>query len=471
MKPILEEIHVENFKSFKNTTIRLNKFNVIVGPNASGKSNLVDLFRFLKKALGEQLDPYAPYLEWWSYKNIVWGGKEELPIKITLKFDVGGYKIIYYLAFAKEDVIRVLEERLEIPEYTKIERKGNLITIINNPKIIQKIKEKFFKQVSSMIKGVMPRSMKNERNIHNILDSLETPQKLITKRTIEKPLLLSFHLSYIFSISEELVPEILLPIMVRGVLGENLEILLFKLLTRAKKPKMIGVVLPSAVSKMIKDQSLPWLDILDVRRWCRSIISLKPISIDVVKTPRYMYEASSGRLSDNAENFILMLNDLYRKNGGILPERLTLALREFFPGIQIGFDQTRDGKIFLKVYQYGYELDPPCIPDGLYKILIILTAIELKPPLLIIDEVENSLHAKTLQYVIDELKNSESTVIITTHSPVVVDMVDPQDLLMVEMTPEGSVFRRIGEPEEAKRRLRELGITHSEAWLYGQLEI
>ncbi|MCL7402421.1 MAG: AAA family ATPase, partial [Thaumarchaeota archaeon] len=133
MKPILEEIHVENFKSFKNTTIRLNNFNVVVGPNASGKSNLVDFFRFLKKAIGEQLDPYAPYLEWWSYKNIVWGGREELPIKITLKFDVGGYKIIYYVAFAKEDIFRVLEERLEIPGYTKIERKGNLITIVNNP--------------------------------------------------------------------------------------------------------------------------------------------------------------------------------------------------------------------------------------------------------------------------------------------------------------------------------------------------
>ena len=78
MKIILEEIHVENFKSFKNTTIRLNNFNVVVGPNASGKSNLdlVDLFRFLKKAIGERLDPYAPYLEWWSCKNIVGSGEK-----------------------------------------------------------------------------------------------------------------------------------------------------------------------------------------------------------------------------------------------------------------------------------------------------------------------------------------------------------------------------------------------------------
>jgi len=56
--------------------------------------------------------------------------REELPIKITLKSNVGGHKTIYYLAFAKENVFRVLEERLEILEYTKMERKGNLITIL-----------------------------------------------------------------------------------------------------------------------------------------------------------------------------------------------------------------------------------------------------------------------------------------------------------------------------------------------------
>jgi len=57
----------------------------------------------------------------------------------------------------------VLEERLEIPEYTKIERKGNLITIINNPRMVQEIKEKFFEQVASMIKDVIPRFTKSEQ--------------------------------------------------------------------------------------------------------------------------------------------------------------------------------------------------------------------------------------------------------------------------------------------------------------------
>ena len=41
-------IKVGNFKNFKKAQIELNKFNVIVGKNASGKSNLFQIFVFLK---------------------------------------------------------------------------------------------------------------------------------------------------------------------------------------------------------------------------------------------------------------------------------------------------------------------------------------------------------------------------------------------------------------------------------------
>ena len=70
----------------------------------------------------------------------------------------------------------------------------------------------------------------------------------------------------------------------------------------------------------------------------------------------------------------------------------------------------------------------------------------MKPSLLIIDEVENSLHPETLEKLLDELKSSETTVIITTHSPVVVDMTDPADLVIVEKIAGETKFRRIENP-------------------------
>ncbi|MGK7883678.1 MAG: AAA family ATPase [Crocosphaera sp.] len=44
----IKSIRVRNFKSFKDCTINFNDFNVVIGSNASGKSNLVQIFKFLK---------------------------------------------------------------------------------------------------------------------------------------------------------------------------------------------------------------------------------------------------------------------------------------------------------------------------------------------------------------------------------------------------------------------------------------
>ena len=44
----ISKIGARNFKSFDNLKVELGKFNVLVGSNASGKSNFVDLIKFIK---------------------------------------------------------------------------------------------------------------------------------------------------------------------------------------------------------------------------------------------------------------------------------------------------------------------------------------------------------------------------------------------------------------------------------------
>ncbi len=46
-EPMFEELHLTNFKNFRDATLELGPFTVLVGANASGKSNLRDAFRFL----------------------------------------------------------------------------------------------------------------------------------------------------------------------------------------------------------------------------------------------------------------------------------------------------------------------------------------------------------------------------------------------------------------------------------------
>lgn len=52
----IKTINIANFKSFRHADIQLGRFNVLIGPNASGKSNFIQLFRFLKEIISEGLD-------------------------------------------------------------------------------------------------------------------------------------------------------------------------------------------------------------------------------------------------------------------------------------------------------------------------------------------------------------------------------------------------------------------------------
>jgi predicted ATPase len=52
----ITNLKVSNFKSFKDLDLNLGRFNVIVGANAAGKSNFVEMFRFLKALEREDLN-------------------------------------------------------------------------------------------------------------------------------------------------------------------------------------------------------------------------------------------------------------------------------------------------------------------------------------------------------------------------------------------------------------------------------
>ena len=42
----IKSIRVKNFKSFKDVEVHLGNFNVLIGANASGKSNFIQVIKF-----------------------------------------------------------------------------------------------------------------------------------------------------------------------------------------------------------------------------------------------------------------------------------------------------------------------------------------------------------------------------------------------------------------------------------------
>ncbi|MGE9811612.1 AAA family ATPase, partial [Ferroplasma acidiphilum] len=112
----------------------------------------------------------------------------------------------------------------------------------------------------------------------------------------------------------------------------------------------------------------------------------------------------------------------------------------------------------------------PNLPLGFYKLLMILELIEQKPEILVIDEIENSLHEKMIEYIIDAITVRGIKTIISTHSPMVVDLVDLKNILIVKMVNNQTKVERITNPKQKSESLIKEGITPSESLLYGGID-
>ena len=91
---MIKSLHLKHFKNFQNATLRLGPFTVLIGANASGKSNIRDAFRFLHgigmhyrlaEILGEEY--YGGERVWDGIR----GGKREVAYSgsETFELDVG----------------------------------------------------------------------------------------------------------------------------------------------------------------------------------------------------------------------------------------------------------------------------------------------------------------------------------------------------------------------------------------------
>ena len=56
---LLKEIHVEGFKSIKKMDLELKPLNIIIGANGAGKSNLIDVFKMMKKYAKHEFNNYV----------------------------------------------------------------------------------------------------------------------------------------------------------------------------------------------------------------------------------------------------------------------------------------------------------------------------------------------------------------------------------------------------------------------------
>ncbi|MEM4417203.1 MAG: AAA family ATPase [Nitrososphaerota archaeon] len=427
----LKSFRIQNWKGFKDCKLELyDGLNVLVGPNSSGKTSLLEAFKFLKKALIQTESPYLPHLEWWTYRNIVYGNDETKPIRFQLEFQlpeehVATYEVVFTGVGGN---VKIEKEKMEIKKVVSFTKEGETLTIEHD--------QDFFEKNSSMLNHMTP--------------------KIKQKRQIK---VVASHLSLL-----------LLPIIPIIEYEEN-EIALLSFFLPIIPPHRVESELSmlevSLLSPKLKSQKKPLVSyaLNNLKEFFEEILFIRHPDLVGIRQPKP--HQSGYTLSERGENLAAILHRWFLQKGR-LPDNIEQALMHLFPYLTLRPDITVDGRVFLSIQDgmYGARLDPPSIPDGFYKLLHVLTAVESKPSILLIDELENSLHSEILEYIVEELKNANITSIVATHSPIVVDVAGLECLQLLERTPEGNKVRRVENLEEIQRWMREKKLTPSEMWLY-----
>ena len=441
MRAMLKKIEIKNFKSLKDCSIELKDFNVVIGQNASGKTNFVELFKLLRKIYADG-EPF-PFLDWWGYDNVVWDKKEELPITVKLFFESNGYNYSFETIFTGVGgKFQILKEALEIEGILSLEIEGEWLRVRHDAK--------FLEDAWVKIQGMDESHSSFRKLLEKRKEDLVEQSVKVDKKTTPYCVFEGLGSRY-FSFYKNLA------------------------LVEAKYERQVQqyplFILEPAIGEGFEMEPFSRYAEREIQEFIKNITILKGLDIRKMKEP--YKQRREVRISEEGDNICNILYNQFLKENKI-PDRVDSLLSYIFPDTSLRFELTQDGRILMKVFErYAsgrfLEVTAPGISDGFYKALTIFTALESEPSLLVVDAVENSLHAKALELLIDELKMSECRTILTTHSPMVVDIVEPKDLILVEKGDEGSVFRRSEKPEEVRKELSERGITLSERWLYGKL--
>lgn len=466
---LVRRLIIRNFKSIRELELGLSTgLNVLVGANAAGKTNVLEAVAFMRRALVDAAEkvPYRPHVPgYWSGLDVVYGRDSssivELGIGLSYYWLSGeewmetGVILVAGLAYnAGSDTLEPVYYRVRIglgEEYTEAMVGGNGVRVVMPSRLLVEARSR----AAGIEAGLISGSLQDILGKYSIGDGRAwldigwgaEPPKPLLPRPLGSPSLRFAECREGVCIGAE-----------RSLWLKDFYVYAFRA-RRVEEPRGLALrQLPAPPSPLTALSGI-------VPQALSSVVLLRHPDIGAISEPARF--TGSDRLDERARNLAEVLLTLQSRRGR-LPERIERALRELFPDTRI-WVESRFGSVVLVGEEGGVELPPACMPDGLIKLVAIMLAAELGPSVLLIDELENSMHAKLLEYVVDELNTLPVPVIVATHSPIVVDLVEPGRVLVARKEPgRGTTVKRVGNIDELRKRLSEEGIALSDHIVYGE---
>jgi len=373
----IKNIKVTNFKSFDELNLDLGRFNVLIGANASGKSNFLSIFSFLKDICENDLEDAISLQGGVSFiKNINIGRTKNLSIEIL--FDSSG------------DKIRILKKEKEISIQPS---------------------EWFYKFCIEFLGGKRYKVVKEHLEVNfDFLDSSNGEKAEKEKKKSGK---------FTFDRDNDKYNNVL------DAEGISL---------------MVEDVVPSAFSRkrfLNKELSIEFpisLFHLLLRNYCKQIslydfdpkLSKEAISI----TGKTELESDGNNLAVVLKNIV----DEKQKN-----EKFHDLIKDLLPYIdEIKVPKLADKYLLTSLKEVFSEKKffAPLISDGTINVTALIIALYFeKKPVIMIEEPERNIHPYLISKLINMMKdvseNMKRQIVVTTHNPEVVRHVNEENISLI----------------------------------------
>ncbi len=189
-----------------------------------------------------------------------------------------------------------------------------------------------------------------------------------------------------------------------------------------------------------------------IRRW--QFVSLDPSRMGHPSPTRRAYsdfllDPDGGNLADYLWHLV---ND-HGKEGTAAWGGIVEALRFVLPYAEnVASAQTieLERRSYVQLAERGFQIPGWMLSTGTMRVLALLAVLRHPdpPPLICIEEVENGLDPRTLRLIVNEIQSliesKRSQVILTTHSPYLLDLLPLSSIVMTQRTPKGVTFTRFG---------------------------
>jgi predicted ATPase len=418
---MITKIEVDGFKSLKNFELKLHEgLNILVGPNGSGKTNIVLFFEFLSKLV-------------------------TMPVGDALT-QMGGFGFIFQKTesgYVDSIKVKIIGERRSenIDENYTYSHSFELKTSDDSESVT------YVNQKLIIIDKIQTITFKNPHGKFHIENSVQ-PHEGLSLGDSERIKSQSEGLEGLSKYFIELGTDISQDSLIR-IYSPFLSDYFPTLLTDLKGGETLNIV-----PKRIREQE--------------SAISLKGIQSDGYGLAKTLFEMQRGNGNNsnyNARNFQKAIAYLKLANTAI--HDLVIEKDDF--------DNKLVPKVYIKSSEKASILPMAFLSDGTLKWLTLVTAVLTSDHLFCIEEPENYLHPWmqaemcTLMREHLEMKNEPSFILMTTHSETLLNAAKPEEVIVVSMKNGETRAQRVENPELLREIISDSGFGLGHLYLTNSL--